>query len=86
MSYKLKLDDPKLNFSAAHFLIEHNKCSRIHGHNYYVQIEISGKLDEKSMIIDFIEVKKLILKTIEHLDHKLLLPTRNPAIQFEENG
>ncbi|MHA1377376.1 MAG: 6-pyruvoyl trahydropterin synthase family protein [Candidatus Helarchaeota archaeon] len=86
MSHKLIIDDPKLNFSAAHFLIEHDKCSRIHGHNYYVQIEIVGKLDDKSMIIDFIDVKKLILKIIEHMDHKLLLPIKNPAISIKENG
>ncbi|MFX1450738.1 MAG: 6-pyruvoyl tetrahydropterin synthase family protein [Promethearchaeota archaeon] len=86
MSHKLILDDPKLNFSAAHFLIEHDKCSRIHGHNYYVKIEILGILDENSMIIDFLEVKKVILEVIEHLDHKLLLPIKNPSISINENG
>ncbi len=80
------LDDPKLNFSAAHFLIEHDKCSRIHGHNYYIKIEILGDLDENSMIIDFLEVKKLILKNIEHLDHRLLLPVENPHLEIRENG
>jgi len=86
MSHKLILDDPKLNFSAAHFLIEHDKCSRIHGHNYYIKIEILGDLDEHSMIIDFLKVKKLVLKSIEHLDHKLLLPTKNSALIIKENG
>lgn len=86
MSHKLILDDPKLNFSAAHFLIEHDKCSRIHGHNYYVKIEIIGNLDENSMIIDFMKVKQTIIKSIAHLDHKLILPMKNPAIQIDENG
>ncbi|NVM01975.1 MAG: 6-carboxytetrahydropterin synthase [Candidatus Helarchaeota archaeon] len=86
MSHKLILDDPKLNFSAAHFLIEHDKCSRIHGHNYYVQIEILGNLDKNSMIIDFLEVKKIIQESIQHLDHKLILPMKNPAIHVNENG
>ena len=36
MPYGVYVDDPKARFSAAHFLFEHDKCSRIHGHNYNV--------------------------------------------------
>ncbi|MEX2753109.1 MAG: 6-pyruvoyl tetrahydropterin synthase family protein, partial [Candidatus Freyarchaeota archaeon] len=39
MVYKLKVERTDLNFSAAHFLIRHPKCERIHGHNYKVTIE-----------------------------------------------
>jgi 6-pyruvoyltetrahydropterin/6-carboxytetrahydropterin synthase len=60
-------------FSAAHNLkIEGHPCSAIHGHNYKVRIEISGRTDQSGMIKDFDEIKKRIQPIIDRLDHSYL--------------
>jgi 6-pyruvoyltetrahydropterin/6-carboxytetrahydropterin synthase len=61
------------SFSAAHHLkIPGHKCSTMHGHNYRVRIECSGRIDANGMIIDFHEIKRRISPIIEQLDHKCL--------------
>ena len=61
-------------FSAAHNLIDYQgKCENLHGHNYKLEILLSGKLKDDGMVIDFVELKKIVKKAIiEELDHKYL--------------
>ena len=42
MVYSVRVADPRNKFSASHFLFEHDKCSRLHGHNYHVAVELAG--------------------------------------------
>ncbi len=58
-------------FSAAHFLRGYKgKCERLHGHNYRVEITVSGeKLDSIGMVHDFVEIKRALRKLLERLDH-----------------
>jgi 6-pyruvoyltetrahydropterin/6-carboxytetrahydropterin synthase len=66
----------EFNFSAAHNLtIDGNPCSKLHGHNYKVKIELSGKIDANGMILDFSEIKKRIQPIIDKLDHSYLNET-----------
>ncbi len=45
-------------------------CTNIHGHNWYITVEIEGdKLNKEGMLIDFTVIKKLIH---DKLDHKNL--------------
>ncbi|MBP4032597.1 6-carboxytetrahydropterin synthase [Aeromonas caviae] len=51
------------------------------GESWLVDIEMSGKLNEMSMLLDFGRVKKLIKSIIdEEVDHKLLVPTECPLV------
>jgi 6-pyruvoyltetrahydropterin/6-carboxytetrahydropterin synthase len=61
-------------FAAAHFLRNyHGKCERLHGHNYKVQVRVSGpELDESGMLVDFVELKRLLHGATEKLDHQFL--------------
>lgn len=86
MSYKIIVNETKVKFSACHFLKEHPKCSRLHGHNYYVSVEVSDKLDENYFVIDFMELKKSLQAIVEPLDHYILIPTQAEEIQIEESG
>jgi 6-pyruvoyltetrahydropterin/6-carboxytetrahydropterin synthase len=42
----------------------------MHGHNYQIEIEIgSEKLNEKGMLIDFADLKKILADTLGVYDH-----------------
>jgi 6-pyruvoyltetrahydropterin/6-carboxytetrahydropterin synthase len=50
------------------------KCKNLHGHTYYLETTIQGKVDEKTgMIIDFFDLEKVINnKILKFLDHSYL--------------
>jgi 6-pyruvoyltetrahydropterin/6-carboxytetrahydropterin synthase len=86
---KIKLDGWKtgLRFSACHLIPHHRKCGRLHGHSYAMHVEIEGEPGEHSgLIMDFGNVKKRVREIAASLDHKFILPTRHPAINFTETG
>jgi 6-pyruvoyltetrahydropterin/6-carboxytetrahydropterin synthase len=61
-------------FAAGHALRGYRgKCENVHGHNYRVQLTIEGaELDSIGLLIDFVEVKKLIRGVVEYLDHRFI--------------
>jgi len=69
--FTLRIKD---NFSAAHFLPKYPyECKRMHGHNYVVEVFVSGnKLNSQYMLIDFKVLKKLVKHILEDYDHFLL--------------
>jgi 6-pyruvoyltetrahydropterin/6-carboxytetrahydropterin synthase len=70
-----------LGFSAAHFIIGHTKCEHLHGHNWNVAVEVEGETDKRGLLVDFIELKKIVEKICNAYDHRLLLPLNNPALR-----
>ncbi|MBD3350601.1 MAG: 6-pyruvoyl tetrahydropterin synthase family protein [Candidatus Lokiarchaeota archaeon] len=86
MTYKIRVSDPRCKFSAAHFLYQHDKCSRLHGHNYLVNVDIEGELNEQFYIVDFYEVKQLLMGITNELDHRMLLPSANENIKITEDA
>jgi len=77
-----------LTFSAAHFLtIPGHKCERLHGHNYAVSVTVEGPVDERTgFVIDFADLKKILRPALDRVDHRLLIPTTNPAVRLEVVG
>jgi len=69
--YKISVYD---HFSSAHQLKGYKgKCEALHGHNWKVEIEVGGKkLDRVGLLIDFNEVKSILKKIVDELDHKML--------------
>ena len=84
MSYKVIVHESKVKFSACHFLKEHVKCSRLHGHNYYVSIEVSDSLDDNYFVVDFMELNQKLKTIVEPLDHYVLIPTEAKEIKIEK--
>ena len=62
-----------VKFSAAHTIKGHPKCGRMHGHNYRVVVTLtSDVLNEKGMVADFGDVKKVVKEVVDQLDHVYL--------------
>ncbi|MBS3795612.1 MAG: 6-pyruvoyl tetrahydropterin synthase family protein [Candidatus Thorarchaeota archaeon] len=81
--HTIRVSDPKMHFSSAHFVEDAEGCERLHGHNYYVEIELSGQLDEHGMVADFRAVRRRIVEICEELDHRVLLPGKSESIQLK---
>jgi 6-pyruvoyltetrahydropterin/6-carboxytetrahydropterin synthase len=75
----------KEHFSASHMLYNLNldkdnneslfgKCNNVHGHNYYLEVTLSGEVDPTSgYLVDLKLLKGIILSEIvEKVDHKNL--------------
>ncbi|MDN5871452.1 MAG: 6-carboxytetrahydropterin synthase QueD [Nitrococcus sp.] len=62
------------DFSASHILHGHpGKCSRLHGHNWSVEVEVEAReLDQLGMAIDFAELKAATRQVVEAMDHRHL--------------
>ena len=62
------------HFSAAHALRCYDgPCSRIHGHNYQVDVCVArNELDDLGMVIDFGDLKRVCDEVIDRLDHRML--------------
>jgi 6-pyruvoyl tetrahydropterin synthase/QueD family protein len=80
----LKGNDCGFSWSASHLLPGHYKCSRMHGHNYVLDVKIESDKLEHGMLIDFVTIKKEIRKMIEKYDHKLLLPEMSNTMKIEK--
>lgn len=81
-SFHIRLEKECHVFSAAHFItFAGNICERLHGHNYRVEVEIYGPLDENQYVVDFIAVRDELKKLTDELDHRMLLPDRHPLIR-----
>lgn len=82
--WSVRVTKDTLVFSAAHFItFNRNICERIHGHNWRVEAEIEGPLDENHYVFDFIALRDGLQALVQELDHRVLLPDRHPSILVE---
>ncbi len=84
---QLRMDgwDLNLRFSAAHFLPTHDKCQRVHGHDYSVSVQIEGHR-ERGFVVDFLLVEKVLQEMLDELDHRLLLPNQSDILEWHKSG
>lgn len=63
-------------FEAAHSLpwvAQEHKCRRLHGHNYRVEITLSGQVPfATGFVVDFFEIEKRVQPLVDQLDHRCL--------------
>jgi 6-pyruvoyltetrahydropterin/6-carboxytetrahydropterin synthase len=86
-TFRVRLQKESLVFSAAHFItFAGNICERLHGHNYAVEAEVSGRLDENQYVVDFIALRDHLQNLVSQLDHHVLLPTDHPLIHVRTEG
>jgi 6-pyruvoyltetrahydropterin/6-carboxytetrahydropterin synthase len=85
---RLEIDGWKsgLRFSACHILPEHSKCSRMHGHTYAIHLRIEGTAGDDGLILDFSRLKGVVRGLAEELDHRLLIPEKDPLMELLVKG
>ncbi|HXG42186.1 MAG TPA: 6-carboxytetrahydropterin synthase [Dehalococcoidia bacterium] len=87
-SYRVRVSGDALRFAAAHFATFGGEAEPLHGHNYAVAVEVEGGLTPDSWVIDFGELRAVAAGLCRRLDHRFILPTRNPhlAVADTEDG
>jgi 6-pyruvoyltetrahydropterin/6-carboxytetrahydropterin synthase len=83
---KVRVEGGYLRFSSAHFITFGGKCERLHGHNYGVQVEVEGTLNDDKLVFDFTILKRLTREICRTLNHRFLLPLHNPHLQLTESS
>ncbi len=58
-------------FDSAHYLPNHPKCGKVHGHTYKVEVEVEGELKD-GMVIDFEDIKAILKDVVAKFDHRLI--------------
>jgi len=66
--------------------LKNSKCFNIHGHNIQIEVTLKSKtLDKNDMLMDFSDLKKLVMKIIDHWDHALFLNENDEEINNIKN-
>ena len=86
--FKVSVTKDNIVFASAHFLtFRGHRCETLHGHNYRTRVSVEGVLDpETAFVIDFAELKDLMKRLVDEVDHRVILPMQNAKLQIEEVG
>jgi 6-pyruvoyl-tetrahydropterin synthase len=87
VSWKIVVEHGNLSFSAAHFITLAGDYEPLHGHNYALHAELSGEtMLEDSYLLDFGVAKSILRSLLAPLNHRFLLPLRNPYMDVRHEG
>jgi len=87
MSYRVRIEKDYTVFCSGHFITyDGHECEPLHGHNYRAAVTVEGTLDENAYVVDFTRLKRTLRATVDRLDHRMLLPDRNPLIRIARAG
>ncbi|MDP6467363.1 MAG: 6-carboxytetrahydropterin synthase [Pirellulaceae bacterium] len=73
----------EIDFCYGHRLLNYDgKCKYLHGHNGRAIITLeSENLDDRGMVIDFSEIKRVVNQWIDdNLDHRMILQRADPMV------
>ena len=77
-------EDSPIRISSGHRILHHDgKCSRPHGHNYQITVEVTGELTEEGWVVD----KGDVTDVIDAWDHRFIVEEGDPLVDaFEASG
>jgi len=84
MPFEIDFEDLRVGFASAHFIVGHDKCGHLHGHNYFVRVNIQGDLNEEHMILDYGILKETLRALVKPFDHHILIPTKAEGLTLKE--
>lgn len=87
-NFRVQVSKDYLVFASAHFItFRGHQCETLHGHNYRVGVAVEGAVDAECLfVLDFSVLKQITRRLVDEIDHKVILPTRNPKLAFREEG
>lgn len=86
--YRVSVSKDYLVFASAHFItFEGHRCEGLHGHNYRARVTVDGRLnDETNFVFDFVELKRIMRRLCDQIDHLVLLPLESDRVRVSEEG
>jgi len=86
--FRVSVTKDYLVFASAHFItFAGHRCEGLHGHNYRARVTVEGALNQESwFVFDFVELKRIMKRLCDEIDHFVLLPLRSDRVQVVENG
>ena len=84
--YRVSVTKDYLVFASAHFItFAGHRCEGLHGHNYRASVTIEGALNEESwFVFDFVELKRIMRRLCDEIDHLVLLPLESTRVLVQE--
>ncbi len=85
-TFAIHMDHGPYRFSAIHCLVFNNQQREaLHGHDFSMSLHLEvAKLDQNQLAFDFLKIDPLLKEIITKLNHKILLPLKNPQISIKE--
>jgi len=85
MKHSIRFEHDALHFSASHFITfgTPEKVEALHGHNFRIKAEVSGPLNRREYVVDFLIAFEALKKICEILSHKVLIPEHHPYITIK---
>ena len=86
--FRVSVTKDYLVFASAHFItFAGHRCEGLHGHNYRASVTIEGDLNEEAwFVFDFVELKRIMRRLCDEIDHLVLLPTQSARVTVVKEG
>jgi 6-pyruvoyltetrahydropterin/6-carboxytetrahydropterin synthase len=86
--FRVSVTKDYLVFASAHFItFAGHRCEGLHGHNYRARVTVEGALNEEAwFVFDFVELKRIMKRLCDEIDHLVLLPTKSDRVGVAEEG
>lgn len=84
--FRVEVTKDYLVFASAHFItFAGHRCEPLHGHNYRVSVVLEGATDEENWYVyNFVDLKKIMRRLCDEIDHKVLIAVDNPRLVAAE--
>jgi 6-pyruvoyl tetrahydropterin synthase/QueD family protein len=84
-AFSIRVYKQYFNFASSHFMLfKDGTREPLHGHNYRVQVKGNAPELDDDMVFDFLNIKPIVRKICDGLDHKLLIPKLNAHLTIED--
>ena len=86
--FRVSVTKDYLVFASAHFItFAGHRCEGLHGHNYRARVTIEGDLNQESwFVFDFVELKRIMKRLCDEIDHLVLLPLKSDRVVVVQEG
>ncbi len=86
-AFSIRVYKQYFNFASSHFMLfKDGSREPLHGHNYRVQVRGNAPELDDDMVFDFLNIKPIVRKICDSLDHKLLIPKLNNSLLIEDKN